>query len=94
MTEKPYPTLDEAIAAIEGKSIEEIVAARRPGPRLFTVDDLRAAGVLDVPPALRKSLSAGVERDHLPLFGDDTVPSKAAPTPCNSDDNEPSEELH
>jgi hypothetical protein len=38
------------------------------------------------PPAWRKSLSAGVERDQLPLFGDDgAVPSKQEPTPCDPD---------
>lgn len=37
---------------------------------LISVDELRAAGALDVPPARRKSL--GTERDLLPgLFGDD-----------------------
>jgi hypothetical protein len=37
---------------------------------LITVDELRAAGALDVPPAWRKSL--GVERDLFSgLFGDD-----------------------
>jgi hypothetical protein len=35
------------------------------GPHLISVDELRAAGALDVPPAWRKSL--GVERD---LFSD------------------------
>lgn len=38
------------------------------GPHLITVDELRAAGALDVPPAWRKSLGAApVERD---LFSD------------------------
>jgi hypothetical protein len=69
--EKPYPTLDEAIAEIAGKSIAELVAMRPGGPHLITVDELRAAGALDVPPSWRKSLSAGVKRDQLPLFGDD-----------------------
>jgi hypothetical protein len=39
------------------------------GPHLITVDELRAAGALDVPAAWRKSL--GVERDLFSLFGDD-----------------------
>jgi hypothetical protein len=38
-------------------------------PHLISVDELRAAGALDVPPEWRKSLS--VERKHYPLFGDD-----------------------
>jgi hypothetical protein len=42
------------------------------GPHLITVDELRAAGALDVPPAWRKSLGAGVERDLFSgLFDDD-----------------------
>lgn len=77
MKEKPYRTLDELIEAVKDKSIAEIVAARRPGPRLFSVDDLRAAGVLDVPSTSRKARRAGVKREHLPLFGDDdTEPTR------------------
>jgi hypothetical protein len=40
---------------------------------LITVDELRAAGALDVPPAWRKSL--GVERDP-GLFGDQNTPTE------------------
>jgi hypothetical protein len=36
---------------------------------LISVDELRAAGALDVPPHWRKSL--GVERDRFSLFGAD-----------------------
>ncbi len=39
-------------------------------PHLISVDELRAAGALDVPAAWRKSL--GVERELL-LFGDDDM---------------------
>lgn len=35
--------------------------------RLISVDELRAAGALDVPPAWRKSLGGAAERD---LFSD------------------------
>jgi hypothetical protein len=92
--EKPYRTLDELIEAVKDKSIAEIVAARRPGRRLFSVDDLRAAGVLDVRPASRKSLSAGVKRDQLPLFGDDDMePTNEHPTPRKSDEEDSEEEL-
>lgn len=46
---------------------------------LISVDELRAAGALDVPPAWRKSL--GAERELL-LFGDDdALPEKQQPTP-------------
>ncbi|HXY35797.1 MAG TPA: hypothetical protein VEI07_16300 [Planctomycetaceae bacterium] len=42
---------------------------------LITVDELRAAGALDVPPAWRKSL--GVERDlFTDLFKDDDAGSE------------------
>jgi hypothetical protein len=46
------------------------VALETEKPRLITVDELRAAGALDVPAAWRKSL--GVERDLFSgLFGDE-----------------------
>jgi hypothetical protein len=38
-------------------------------PHLISVDELRAAGALDVPAAWRKSL--GVERERFLLFGED-----------------------
>lgn len=48
---------------------------------LISVDELRAAGALDVPPAWRKSL--GAERE-LPLFADDdALPEKQLPTPAD-----------
>jgi len=54
---------------------------------LITVDELRAAGALDVPAAWRKSL--GVERDLFSgLFGDDdTLPEKQQPTQRDPDGN-------
>ncbi|HET6879604.1 MAG TPA: hypothetical protein VFI31_05605 [Pirellulales bacterium] len=57
------------------------------------MDELRAAGALDVPPAWRKSLSAGVERGQLPLFADDTAATKHEPTASDPDGEEPSDEL-
>ncbi len=52
---------------------------------MISVDELRAAGALDVPAAWRKSL--GVERDLL-LFGDDdTLPEKQPPAPRDPDDD-------
>jgi hypothetical protein len=54
------------------------------------VDELRAAGTLDVPARWRKSL--GVERDLL-LFADgDTLPENE-PTPNDTDGNESANEL-
>ncbi|HVX13527.1 MAG TPA: hypothetical protein VHC22_20245 [Pirellulales bacterium] len=41
---------------------------------MISVDELRAAGALDVPPSWRKSLA--VERHQLPLFGDDDLLSE------------------
>ncbi len=47
-------------------------------PGFITVDELRALGALDVPPAWRKSLSAGApERD---LFSD--LPADDGPSPA------------
>ncbi len=56
--DQPYGTIDDVIAEIAGMSIEEIVASDPPedGRWLITVDELRAAGALDVPPSWRKSL--------------------------------------
>jgi len=51
-------------------------------PHLISVDELRAAGALDVPPAWRNSL--GVEREYYPLFPDDDLPT-ANPQPAPSD---------
>lgn len=71
MKDQPFRTIDDLIAENRGKSIEEI--ANEPaedGRHLISVDELRAAGALDVPSAWRKSL--GVERDLFSgLFGDD-----------------------
>jgi hypothetical protein len=52
---------------------------------LITVDELRAAGALDVPAAWRKSL--GVEPDQFSdLFGDvDTRPDEQESTPHDQD---------
>jgi hypothetical protein len=54
---------------------------------LISVDELRAAGALDVPASWRKSLA--VERDLFSgLFGDDDEsPEKHPPTPSDVDDN-------
>jgi hypothetical protein len=62
-------------------------------PHLITVDELRAAGALDVPPAWRKSLA--VERDLFSgLFEeDDTLPEEQRPTPPGADDDVSVDEL-
>ncbi len=64
---------------------------------LISVDELRAAGALDVPAAWRKSL--GAERNppksrNLPLFGDDdTLPEKQQATECDPDVDASADEL-
>ncbi len=58
---------------------------------LISVDELRAAGALDVPPAWRKSLSAGlVQRDLFSDLIDDEEPhpDDQAPSPCDEDDDD------
>lgn len=56
------------------------------GPRLITVDELRAAGALDVPASWRKSLGEDCDNDEnaLPLF--------AAPSGAVSNDTRPAAE--
>jgi hypothetical protein len=61
--------VNETIAEVRREYAAKIAAGIDPGPHLISVEELRAAGALDVPPAWRKSLSAGCERD-LPLFRD------------------------
>ena len=60
---------------------------------LISVDELRAAGALDVPPAWRKSL--GVERDLFSgLFRhDDFRPENEQSTPGDPGDVEAADEL-
>lgn len=79
MKDQPLPTVDDLIAEIRGKSIEQIVneEAAEGGEWLISVDELRATGPLDVPAAWRKSLSTG--RD---LFAD--VVEDASPSPNES----------
>jgi hypothetical protein len=60
---------------------------------LISVDELRAAGALDVPAAWRKRL--GVERDLFSdLFEDDETPAeKQEPSPGDADGHEAPDEL-
>ncbi len=61
---------------------------------LISVDELRAAGALDVPAAWRKSLGAERNRRNLLLFGDDdALPEKQQPTPCDPDCDASADEL-
>ena len=60
----PDPYLNSVLEAIANAALDP------ESSRLITVDELRAAGALDVPAAWRKSL--GVERDLFSgLFGSD-----------------------
>lgn len=85
MKDRPLGAIDELIAEIAGIPIEEL--AKEPtenGRHLITVEDLRAAGALEVPPAWRKSLGSG-ERDLFSdLFGDDEQSFETqSPTGCD-----------
>ena len=61
-------------------------------PHLISVDELRAAGALDVPASWRKTL--GGERDQLTLFGeDDTSPRQQQRTPLDADGDASADEV-
>jgi hypothetical protein len=69
--DQPLGTINDVIAEIAGIPIEEL--AKEPtedGRHLISVDELRAAGALDVPAEWRKSLG-GERRFTLPGFDDD-----------------------
>jgi len=55
------------------------------GPRLITVDELRAAGALDVPPAWRKSL--GADSDLFETSADGVLPLFAQSSDLVSNDS-------
>lgn len=67
MKDKHYASVDELIADIAGIPIEDLVDPDHEGPHLISRDELLAAGALYVPPARRKSLGRGEQRD---LFSD------------------------
>lgn len=71
------PYLNSVLAAIAADDLDP------EGPRLITVDELRAAGALDVPPAWRKSLGAGCD-DF--ADNDGTLPLFATPSNAVSND--------
>jgi hypothetical protein len=72
-------------------TIEEIASEPWEGPHLISVDELRAAGALDVPPAWRKSLAA-TEKQY-PLFGDDDEDlDSESSTPCDPEADEANDE--
>jgi len=57
---------------------------------LITVDELRAAGALEVPSAWRKSLAKAPDRRYRSLFGDDE--DEQQPASIEVRDDEPAEE--
>ena len=73
--------------------LEVIASLNAEGPRLITVDELRAAGALDVPAAWRKSL--GGDRELVSgLFGDDDPrPEQPQSTPRDPDYDVSADEL-
>src|SRR5262249_32020757 len=87
--DKHYASMDELIAEIAGMSIEEIANEPWEGPHLISVDELRAAGALDVPASWRKSLGS----DEGDLFsalleGDHPGPSKRGRVEDDASDEE------
>lgn len=89
MKDRPLPSIDDVIAEIKGMTIEEIVKAElaEGGPWLITVDMLRAAGALDCPPEMRRSLGAGPlkaaasDEETLPLFAAARKDASRSPNP-------------
>jgi hypothetical protein len=57
---------------------------------LISVDELRAAGALDVPASWRKSL--GGNREQMTLFGDDDAQPKKTQQPVEQDHDETSDD--
>jgi hypothetical protein len=82
------PTVDEWISLHgDERDITE-------SPHLITVDELRAAGALDVPAAWRKSLGGEERRHLLPGFDDgDAHAESQAAAQNNSERDEPADEL-
>lgn len=62
------------------------------GPHLISVDELRAAGALDVPAAWRKSLGGEERRHLLPGFDDDEYAESLPASPVASEHEEPADE--
>ena len=79
--------MDDRIAEIAGIPIKEL--AKEPtanGRHLISVDELRAAGALDVPAEWRKSLG-GERRFTLPGFDDDEDAGSQSDAPCDSEND-------
>jgi hypothetical protein len=82
----PDPYLNSVLEAIADDAIDT------ESPRLISVDELRAAGALDVPTAWRKSL--GVDRDLFSgLFADDDRPEVEESTPRDVEEDDSADKL-
>jgi hypothetical protein len=91
--ERPLGSIDDLIAEIAGIPIEELVTEpTEDGRHLISVDELRAAGALDVPAAWRKSL-ANESSYTLPGFGDDDTDEGADSPAVAHDDEDPADDL-
>jgi hypothetical protein len=84
----------ERVKRVIAEVAAEDAAAGGSGKHLISVDELRAAGALDVPAAWRKSL-AGEEPPHLlPGFEDDDEHAESQPaTQIDSERDEPVDQL-
>lgn len=67
----PDPEAVRAYIEAEWQQKREEYLRSQQSKGLNSGDDIPATGALTVPPSWRKSLSAGVKREHLPLFPDD-----------------------
>lgn len=86
MKDQRYPTVDEWIA-LHGDEPDIVDPDAPPGSHLISVDELRAAGALDVPPAWRKSLGGEERRFLLPGFNDDEEAEPQSAEESDSDDD-------
>ena len=87
MKDQRLPTLDEWLL-LHGDDPDTTE-----GPHLISVDELRAAGALDVPAAWRKSLGGEKRRHLLPGFEDDEDAESEPISQINSEIDEPADDL-
>jgi hypothetical protein len=91
--DQPLRTIDDVIAEIAGMSIEEL--ANEPtedDQHLITVDELRAAGALDVPSVWRKSLDKEPDLFSELSEADELGPEKKEPARIDPEDDGSGEE--
>ena len=94
MKDELLGTIDDLIAEMAGKSIEEILSEFPENGRwLITRDELLAAGALDVPPSWRKSLRSDPNLFSELPEDDDKLDEKHQITPRDPDGKESAPEL-